>query len=79
MRLAIAIRAITRNSSEFVIGQVICDESSDMRTHTVSKYVNVLHFGAIGMIPQVFYQLGDALGTEIRAPLYLRETGLTYQ
>lgn len=62
------IRAITRNSPELVIGQVICDESSDMRAHAVSEHVYVLRPRASRMIPQVFHQLRDAPGAEIRAP-----------
>lgn len=62
------IRAITRNSSEFVIGQVICDESTDMRTHAVSENVNVLYPRAPWVISQVIHQLSDALGAEVRAP-----------
>lgn len=73
------IQAITRNSPEFVIGQIICNESTDMCTHAVSEHVYVLYPRASWMISQVFHQLSDALGAEIRTPGDLRETGLAYQ
>lgn len=50
-----------------------------MRAYAVSQHVYILRLRAARMIPQVLHQLSDALGTEIRAPRDLRETGLAYQ
>jgi len=77
--MAIGCIRITRNSSEFVIGQIICDKSTDMRTHAVSEHVYILYPRASWMISLVFHQLSDASRTEIRAPGDLRETRLAYQ
>lgn len=59
MRLNDKITHITCNPSKLVIGQIIRNQTSYMRTHAVSEHVYILHPRSTRMILQVPYQLSN--------------------